>query len=86
MDPPKNTLKLKEQNLSTTLLIIGLINYVDNSIKTLQTNKETNFHDLKDPKPGFTNFLDLTFDSTPPPKLKFLFNYNMILHNLFRSV
>ena len=41
---------VKGGNLSKTLLILGLRNYKENYIKTVQKNKETDFHNLTDPK------------------------------------
>ena len=52
-DPPKKFIKIlnvKAENLSITVLIIGTRNYRENYITIDQQNKETNFHNLTDPK------------------------------------
>ena len=47
---------INQENLSS-ILIIGFRNYRDNSIKTRQKNKKSNFCNLTDPKAGRTIFL-----------------------------
>ena len=42
--------KVKAGQISTLLLIIGFRNYRESYIKAGQYNKETNFHNMTDPK------------------------------------
>ena len=51
IDPTQN------RKFINNIIIIGFRNYRENYIKTRQYNKETNFHNLRDPKPGLGDYI-----------------------------
>ena len=78
----------KQENLSTTLLLIRFRYYRENFIKTMyNTNKERNFHNLTDPKACivYINFTFMKFVLMVGLKASYIVGENIIATTKIRN-